>query len=177
MTDRERDLQAQLAVAQGETRAAFVNRALVLAHMFDAMEEELGTERATEVMKRAIYRRGLEIAEKYKAAAAARDLAEVGRLFVEGSASGGTIFSPGIEEYAPEEGRLVLRMETCALKDAWIDAGYSPERVDLLCDIAAAVDHGTFEGAGLVLRFLDRQPCPGGSGRCLLELTLPDEGD
>lgn len=177
MTDRADDLEAQLAAAHAETRAAFVNRALVIAHVFEAMEEELGTERAAEVMKRAIYRRGLEIAEKYRAAAAARDLAEVGRLFVEGSPSGGAVFTPSIEEYAPEEGRLVLRMDTCALKDAWIEAGYPPERVDLFCEIAAAVDYGTFEGAGLVLRFLDRQPCPEGSGRCLLDLTLPEEGD
>jgi len=177
MTEPVESLEAQLAAAQGETRAAFVNRALVIAHVFDAMEEEIGTERAAEVMKRAIYRRGLEIAEKYKAAAAARDLAEVGRLFVEGSPSGGAVFTPSIEEYVPAEGRLVLRMDTCALKDAWIEAGYSAERVDLLCEIAAAVDHGTFEGAGLVLRFLDRQPCAGGSGRCLLELTLPADGD
>ena len=177
MTDRIEGLESQLAAARAETRAAFVNRALVLAHIYEVMEEELGAERATEVMKRAIYRRGLEIADKYRAAVAARDLPEVGRLFVEGSASGGTIFTPSIEEYASEEGRLVLRMDTCALKDAWIEAGYPPERVDVLCEIAAAVDYGTFEGAGLTLRFLDRQACSGGSGRCLLELTLPDEGE
>jgi hypothetical protein len=173
MTNREDEFEATLAAAREETRAAFANRALAYSHLFDVLEEELGTERATDLMKRAIYRRGLEVAAKYRPAASAGDLAEVGRLFVETSPSGGRLFSPSVEEYAPDEGRIVLRMDTCALKDAWIAAGYPSERVDLLCEIAAAVDYGTFEGAGLDICFLDRQPAPGGCGRCLLKVTLP----
>ncbi|HZL03860.1 MAG TPA: hypothetical protein VFE45_00320 [Coriobacteriia bacterium] len=56
-------------------------------------------------------------------------------------------------------------------EDAWLAAGYSAEKTDLLCEIAAAVDEGTFEGAGLDLRFLDRQACAG-SAKCLLELRV-----
>jgi hypothetical protein len=41
-----------------------------------------------------------------------------------------------------------------------------------MCSIAAAVDEGTFEAAGLELTFLDRIGCVG-SERCLLELRLP----
>jgi hypothetical protein len=175
MSERESELEAELAKARAETRDAFVNRALMTAHIFDVLEEELGTERAVELMKRAIYRRGLEIAERYRTAVEARDLAEVGRLFVEGSASCGSIFEPSVEELEPDGGRVVLRMNACVHKDAWREAGYSPERVDLLCDIASAVDFGTFEGAGLSLRFLDRQACPG-SDRCLLELRLGEKG-
>lgn len=157
-----------LAKARQETRAAFENRALVYAYIFEELEREIGTETAARVMKRAIRRRGLEIGARYREAADAGDLDEVGRLFVEGSPSEGALFEAAIDEPA-EEGRTVLRMTACPLADAWREAGYPPDRVDLLCDIASEVDYGTFEAAGLDLRFLGRQACAG-TDRCLLEL-------
>jgi hypothetical protein len=175
MSDRERELEAELEKAREETRDAFANRALMTAHIFDVLEEELGTDRATELLKRAVYRRGREIAERYRAAVEAGNLDEVGRIFVEGSASSGEIFEPSVEERDADGRRIVLRMNACVHKDTWREAGYAPERVDRLCDIASAVDFGTFEGAGLSLRFIDRQACPG-SDRCLLELRLADKG-
>jgi hypothetical protein len=170
---REDDLQIALEKSHAETRAAFENRAVMYAYIYDELEAELGAERAVDLMKRAIYRRGLDIGRRFAPAAEARDLDEVARLFVEGSPAEGAFFEPGIEEGAAEGGRIVLRMRACPLKDAWRDAGYSAEKVDLLCEIAAAVDEGTFEGAGLDLRFLDRQACRG-SDECLLEIKLRD---
>lgn len=172
MSDAEKiaALERALETSRAETRAAFENRALLYAYLFDELERDLGVEHATELMKRAIYRRGLEVGRAYRAAAQAGDLEQVGRLFAERSPAEGALFDPGIEEPA-SGGRVVLRMTGCPLADAWRDAGYEPERVDLLCEIAAAVDEGTFEAAGLDLAFLDRQCCPG-SDRCLLELRL-----
>lgn len=170
MTDRETELEAALSQSRAETRAAFANRALVYAAIYDELEAELGAERATELMKRAIHRRGVEIGKGYRGAVAAGDLDEVARLFVAGSPCEGALFEPGVAE-EPTDGRVVLSMTACPLAETWRDAGLAPERVDLLCEIAAAVDYGTFEGAGLDLRFLDRQACPGSSA-CLLELTL-----
>lgn len=170
MTDREQELQAALEQSRAETRASFENRALMYAYLLDELESELGTERAVDVMKRAIHRRGLEIGQKYRPAAEAGDLEEVARLFVEGSPAEGALFEPGVD-VEPSEGRVVLRMTGCPLQDAWQAAGYPPERVDLLCEVASAVDHGTFEAAGLDLRFLERHACPGAE-KCLLELRL-----
>ncbi len=161
-----------LEASRAETRAAFANRALMYAAIFGELEEELGTERAAEIMKRAIYKRGIEIGAAYREAAAAGDLEEVGRLFVELSPADGSLFVPAVEEPAAD-GRIVLRMTGCPLAEAWRDAGFDEERVDLLCEVAAAVDYGTFEGAGLDLEFLDRQACAG-SQKCLLELKLRD---
>jgi len=163
-----------LALSRAETRAAFENRALAYAYFYDELEAEVGAERATAIMKRAIFRRGLEVGERFREAAQARDLAEVARLFVEGSPAEGAFFEPGVEEFSAEGDRIVLRMTSCPLKDAWLAAGYSAEETDHLCEIAAAVDEGTFEAAGLDLRFLDRQACPG-SEKCLLELRLREE--
>ncbi len=162
---------ADLEQSRRETRAAFENRALMYAYLYDELATELGEERATEIMKRAIRRRGVEVGAKYRDAASRGDLAEVARIFVEGSPAAGSLFEPGVEE-APAEDRLVLRMTSCPLVDAWEAAGYDAEYIDHLCEVAAEVDHGTFEGAGLELVFLERQPEPGGC-RCLLELTIP----
>ena len=164
-------LETELVESRAETRSAFENRALMYAYIFDELAEELGPERAAEVMKRAIYRRGLEIGAKYREAAAAGDLEAVGRIFCEGSPCRGELFEPGIEGAASAD-RVVLRMTACPLVDAWEAAGYFPAQIDLLCEIAAAVDEGTFDGAGLELTFLERAGQPG-TTRCLLELRLP----
>lgn len=169
-TDNSDSLTA-LEQSHQETRSAFENRALMYAYIHDELVEEIGAERARELMQRAIRRRGVEIGSVYREAAAAGDLAEVARLFCEGSPCGGSLFEPGVEEEA-EAGRVVLKMTACPLVDAWKVAGYGPEAVDCLCEIAAAVDEGTFEGAGLRLRFLQRAAQPDGD-RCLLELRLP----
>ena len=55
---------AALDASRAETRAAFANRALMYAAIFGELEEELGTERAAEIMKRAIYKRGIEIGQR-----------------------------------------------------------------------------------------------------------------
>ena len=156
--------------SRAETRAAYENRAMMYAAMLDELESELGTQRAAGLMKRGIYRRGRQIGEAYRDAVAAGDLAEVGRIFVESSPVQGALFEPAIYE-PPTGDRIILSMKACPLVDAWHKAGLPPERVDLLCEIAAAVDFGTFDDAGLDLEFLDRQPCED-SDTCLLQLKL-----
>lgn len=155
----------ELDQSRSETRASFENRALLYAYLFEELSDELGDERATELMKRAIYRRGVEIGQKYRSAAHAGDLAEVGAIFCEGSPAAGELFNPSVEEEG--DGYIVLSMTSCPLLDAWKSAGLDPEQIDAMCAIAAAVDEGTFEGAGLDLEFLDRLGRPG-SERCLL---------
>ncbi len=159
-----------LTQSRRETRSAFENRALMYYYIFDELAEEIGRDRAVEVMKRAIHRRGVEVGAKYRPAAEAGDLDEVGRLFCETSPCGGTLFEPGVE--SRDEDTIVLRMTACPLLDAWRSLGLPPETADLMCEIAAAVDEGTFEGAGLELTFLDRLGTPG-SSRCLLQLRVP----
>lgn len=167
----------RLAAARAETRDAFANRALIYAYIYDELAGELGAEQATSLLKRAIRRRGTEIGRRYRAAVEAGDLAEVARLFVSGSPCEGTLFEPSMESFDRETGSLILRMDSCPLVDAWRAAGYDETQVDLLCDIAAEVDFGTFEGAGLELTFDERQAQPGCS-RCVLRLQVarPHDG-
>lgn len=166
------ELEAELAASRAETRAAFENRARVYAYIYDELLGEIGEEAAKALMKRAIHRRGLEVGLKYREAVGSAELIEVGSIFCGGSPCEGALFEPGIEETS--EGRIVLRMTACPLIDAWRDMGLSAERIDTLCEIAAAVDEGTFEGAGLDLRFLSRLGAAGGD-KCLLDLSLPTD--
>ena len=165
------DLAPALERARAETRAAFENRALMYRSIYESLAEEIGPDRAAEVMKRGIRKRGHEIGRKFREAVEARDLRLVGCIFCEDSACDGELFEPGVESFDGET--LVVRMESCPLVDAWQAAGLAPDEVDLMCEIAAAVDEGTFEGAGLELEFLERRGSPGAS-RCLLQLRLPD---
>ena len=175
MSDETRDTvpDAALERAWADTRAAFENRALIYHDIFEALSEDVGRERAAEIMKRGLRRRGVEVGRKYRDAIEAGDLRLVGCIFCSDSACDGTLFHKGIESFDGDT--IVLRMESCPLVDAWRGAGLSAEDVDLMCEIAAEIDEGTFGGAGLELTFLDRQG-RAGSQRCLLQLRLPAGG-
>ena len=43
---------------------SFKNRAMMYYHIFDELRKEIGEEKATAIMKRAIYNRGLEIGKQ-----------------------------------------------------------------------------------------------------------------
>lgn len=167
MPDVDRD---ELTRSRAETRAAFENRAILYRLIYEEMADAIGPEEATAVMRRAIHRRGMQVAAKYREAGEAGDLAAVGRIFCEDSPCAGDLFHPGVESFDGET--LVLRMESCPLVDAWRAAGLPEDDVDLMCEIAAAVDEGTFEGAGLTLEFLDRRGREGAE-KCLLRLRVP----
>ena len=164
--------EAALQKARAETRAAFENRALMYATIYEELAEEIGSEAAVAVMKRAIHKRGLDVGLKYREAASAGDLDEVARIFMEGSPADGSLFTPGVEERG--EDVIVLRMTSCPLVDAWRAQGLGEDEIDRLCEIAAAVDEGTFESAGLDLVFESRLAQPG-VDRCLLRLKIPAE--
>jgi hypothetical protein len=164
-------LEADLARSRAETRAAFENRARIYAYIYEELVGEIGAQAAIALMKRAVHRRGLEVGQKYRQAVESADLIEVGSIFCAGSPCEGGLFEPGIE--VGSKGHVVLRMTACPLVDAWRDMGFSAEKIDTLCEIAAAVDEGTFEGAGLDLKFLSR--LGGGDQKCLLDLRMPTD--
>jgi hypothetical protein len=168
---REQRLEVELAKARAETRVAFENRALMYAYIYEELEMEIGPQRAADLMRRALFRRGLEEGGRYREAVSAGDLEQVVALYIEGSPAGGSLFEPDVQVVTEGGDRVVLRMSCCPLKDAWRVAGFSAEKVERLCEIASAADEGTFKGAGLELGFLDRQTSRG-SGVCLLELRL-----
>lgn len=63
---------------------------------------------------------------------------------------------------------LDIKFHACPLKEAWLAAGYAPERIATLCRIAGVVDNGTFEAAGLA--FSAETWRPGDEGCCFLHI-------
>jgi hypothetical protein len=149
-----------------ELYAAFQNRAMMVHHLYEELRVEVGDERAEAIMKRAVRKRGLEIGRRFADFGPA-DLAGLRDAFVSAVPDGGKMFDP--EVVACTQDRLEIQLRRCPLKEAWLDAGLSEDRVAKLCDIAAEVDTGTFEGAGFT--FSAKTWTPGKAGCCRLHIT------
>ena len=65
--------------------AAYKNRGMMYYHIFQELRQEVGDEKAAEIMKRGIYIRGLEIGKKY-AKYGPTDLEGLKDAFLTGSA-------------------------------------------------------------------------------------------
>ncbi len=154
-----------------ELVAAHKNRAMLYAHIFDAVAERFGADVAEEVMKRAIYRRGREIGARFRDFAPA-DLDGLCRAFLDFVPDQGRLFEPEVLRCDAEA--LEIRMRRCPLKEAWLEAGFPPERVRTLCRIAGVVDNGTFEGAGFAIEAETWKP--GTEGCCRLHIRAGDSG-
>ena len=124
---------------------SFANRAHVYHLLFEQLREELGAERAADLMGRAIRRRGAQNAARY-APFAPGDLEGLKEAFVGSLPDEGAMFAPE-----------VVRCDAGGL-----------EEVAGLCRIAAQVDVGLFEAAGF--RFWADTYRPGGEGCCFLHV-------
>ncbi len=143
--------------------ASFKSRALVYLEMYRVLDEELGEHRATELLKKAIYRRGCDIGRQFERYGPG-DLVGLKQAFLEFIPDGGKVFEP--EVVACDDSRLEIRLCRCPLKEAWQEAGLSDAQVARMCEIAGVVDNGTFEAAGFRLKSETWQP--GRSGCCHL---------
>lgn len=144
---------------------SYKNRAILYWLIFDEMSKEVGEEKASEIMMRAIYARGRQKGAKY-AKYAPNDLAGLKEAFVGGLADEGRMFDPDI--IRDEADGLDIKFRRCPLKEAWFEIGLSEEDVARMCRIAARVDNGTFEGAGF--NFSADTFQPGGDGCCYLHI-------
>ena len=145
-----------------ELYAAFKNRAMMVYHIFEELKAEVGEEQAEQILKRAVRRRGVEIGQKFARFGPA-DLAGLKEAFVAAVPDNGEMFDP--EVLKCDRDTLEIQLRRCPLKDA----GLSEDQVAKLCGIAAAVDTGTFEGAGFC--FSVRTWQPGEPGCCRLKIT------
>ncbi len=145
--------------------ASYRHRAMLYWLIFDELRGELGAERAAELLKRAIYRRGQAVGAEY-ARYAPDDLAGLERAFTEHVPDGGRMFAPETERLDAEG--LDLTLQSCPLRDAWQEAGLADEEVATMCSIAAEIDLGMFEGAGFTFSAETWQP--GQDGCCHLHV-------
>ena len=125
--------------------ASFKNRAMMYWHIYQALKKEIGEQKATKILKHGIYNRGLEIGRPFKKYAPA-DLRGLKEAFFQFIPDDGKMFDP--EAQRCDDDGLDIKLRRCPLKAAWQEAGLKDSDIARMCDIAACVDKGTFEGAG-----------------------------
>ena len=152
-------------VLREQLYGAYKNRGMMYYHIFQELRKEVGDARAEEIIKRGIYNRGLEIGKKYEKFGPT-DLEGLKDAFLAGSADQGKMFQPEVLRCDAEG--LDIQMRSCPLKQGYEEAGLSDEEIARMCDIAAVVDYGTFEGAGF--RFYTDTWKPGEEGCCRLHI-------
>lgn len=143
------------------------SRALAYAAIYDEVAAELGdAAKAEALMKRAIYARGAAMG-KGLAKFAPDDVGGLCDAFLAVLPDEGKPFRPEVSERAADA--VTIRFHACPTKEAWLEAGFPPERVATLCRIAGAIDNGTFESAGFALDATTWRP--GEQGCCVLRIS------
>jgi hypothetical protein len=148
-----------------QLRQAIKSRAMVYFAVYEELTAELGEQRAVDILKRAIFKRGAAIAGHF-APHAPGDLEGLRDHFLGFIPEGEALFAPQVNRCDPEE--LDIHFQRCPLKEAWIEAGLPDSTVARLCEIAGVVDNGTFETAGFQLQSETWQP--GLPGCCRLHI-------
>lgn len=163
MNDAER-----AEILSRELDSAFRNRADLYRLFFDRLAMEMGEDRAEEIMVHAITRRGQEVAEAAFGKFGPNDARAVGEAFLAVSPDGGRMYPTEVDR---ADDRIAFRVKRCPLKDAWVAAGVSEQRLATLCRIAGAFDRGLFEATGV--HFDNITWTPGHGGDCC-HITLTD---
>ena len=140
-TENEQRLIEQL-------RNALKSRAMVYLAMYEEIAAEFGADKAREICKRAIYKRGQSIAHLFAPHAPA-DLAGLKETFLDFIPQGEHLFAPEVVQCTEQE--LEIQFHRCPLKEAWQEAGVDGAALENLCDIGGVVDYGTFEKAGFAI--------------------------
>ena len=146
--------------------AQMKNRAMMYYYIYKEVSEEVGAQKAAEILKRAIYKRGLDVG-KMLAEFGPDDLNGLKDAFLDRVVPyDGSMFQPEIIACDAEE--LDIKFHRCPLKEAYLEAGLSEDETATMLEIAAQVDYGTFEGAGFDFHAETWQP--GRSGCCHLHV-------
>jgi hypothetical protein len=136
-------------VTSAQLVAAFKSRALFYLAIYNEMKQEFGEKKAAEVMRRAIYKRGVETGAQFRKYAPG-DLKGLCDAFLAFIPDHTHTFQPEVVQC--DGGTLEIKLHNCPLKDAWREAGLPDADVANMCSIAGVVDNGTFEGAGFEFR-------------------------
>jgi len=143
------------------------NRGRIYIHIYRELSKELGEEKASEILKRALYARGREKGDLLAARLGKPDLHAVAAAFAEGK---GNMDAFGHEIVEEHRDHVLLRLNHCPLVETWNEAGLTSEEMKKMCDLAYQVDFGKFEAAGYRLSFNCR--IADGRKSCDLKVTL-----
>jgi len=135
MGDQEKKIEA----LRKDAFSATVNRGLVYTSILTEMRKELGAERASEILKRAIHNHGLKMAEVLDPP---RSIEEFKEWLLNFLPDGGAMHEP--EVLHCDEKALDIKFHRCPLKDGWRMLGLNEAEVADMCRHADAFDHGFF---------------------------------
>jgi hypothetical protein len=151
---------------------AIKSRAMFYYAFYKEFSAELGPQKTAEIMKRAIYRRGLEVGQRFKEFAPG-DMEGLKNAFLDFIPDRDATFKPELERC--DAAGIDIQFHGCPLKEAWTEAGLSDEEVAIMANIAGHVDNGTFEGAGFEFHAETWQP--GRMGCCHLHIRPGKKGE
>jgi L-2-amino-thiazoline-4-carboxylic acid hydrolase len=118
---------------------ALANRALIYTAILKELRAELGEEKASGVLHRALYSHGMNMAHLLQYP---KDLNGFRDWLLGFLPDGGAMHQP--EVVSCDEKEFVVRLHRCPLKEAWRMAGLSREEVEDMCAHADRFDHGFF---------------------------------
>jgi hypothetical protein len=150
-----------------ELEAAFRNRADLYRLFYDELVRRFGEDTAEDIMIRTVEKRGQEVAAVAFADFGPQEARAIGEAFLAVSPDGGRMYPTHVSR-RPDG--ISFEVRRCPLKDAWVEAGVSEDRLATLCRIAGAFDRGLFESTGI--RFENKTWTPGhGTGCCHIHLS------
>ncbi len=150
---------------RSELLTSFKNRAVVYYLIFDELRKDIGPDKAEEIMRRAIYRRGEQLGEPFRKFSP-NDLKGLCSAFLAMIPDEGRMFRPNVQR--SDEEVLDIDLEACPLKDALEELGLDSQDRVTMCRIAGELDKGMFEAAGFSFEPDTWQP--GRSGCCHLHI-------
>ena len=133
--------------------------------MYRELRERYGEEEAKSVMRSASRTHGLSIG-KSLSCFAPKDFHGMAQGFAK-SPDNGSIFDPVISRL--DDTCLEVKMMSCPIKDAWVEAGCSDEEISTLLFCASALDEATIEAAGFEYEI--ELWSPGNDGCCFTKIT------
>jgi len=153
-----------------ELDSAFKNRADLYRLFYEELVAQFGEIQAEAIMVSAVEKRGQEVAQLAFSNFGPNEARKIGEAFLAVSPDGGRMYPTDVER---SDTAITFKVRRCPLKDAWIEAGVSEDRLTTLCRIAGAFDRGLFEATGV--HFDNVTWTPGhGSGCCHISLTDRD---
>ncbi len=144
---------------------AIKERGRIYLAVFRELSKRYGEAEAVSVMRSASHEHGKAVGRTLSCFAP-RDFAGMAEAWAKAPDDGAT-FSPDIRQLSNT--CLDVKMMTCPLKDAWMEAGCSDEEVCTLLHCASAYDEAALDAAGFNYEL--ELWSPGKEGCCLTKIT------
>ena len=144
---------------------AIKERGTLYLLVFRELSKRYGEAEAISVMRSVSHEHGTAIGRKL-AYLSPRDFAGMAECWAK-TPDGGAAFAPDIRQL--NDTCLEVKMMTCPIKDAWVEAGCSDKEICTLLHCASALDEATLVAAGFDYEL--ELWSPGKEGCCLTKIT------